>query len=241
MITARARRRWRLAAVTAALAAAGAWFASASWRGDVPAAPVAAAPLPAANPAARLAAVPPTPRLAAPPAAPAHAAAAPPPGVSADEWARIEAELAMQPDGAAELRRLAAYLAWSHAARRWRDPALPAGERGALAAQVEAGLDERLRRREVSAAEARLIKAALLESRIADDETRAAALARWQAAQPGGAFAAAQADARQAGFAREQAALVTAWSARPAAQRDPAALEAELEALRRARFASPNR
>ena len=64
---------------------------------------------------------------------------------------------------------------------------------------------------------------------------------RWQAAGPAGAFGPAAVDPRQAEFQSRQAALVAAWSARPAAARDSAALTRDLEALRRASFASPVR
>jgi uncharacterized protein involved in exopolysaccharide biosynthesis len=46
-------------------------------------------------------------------------------------------------------------------------------------------------------------------------------------------------DAREAEFARRQAALVAAWQALPPAQRDAQRLEAELEALRQSVFTTP--
>ena len=109
--------------------------------------------------------------------APPDLAQAPPRGVSPAQWAALRAELASRPE---ELQRVAAYLDYSAALREFG--ALPAGsaEKRRLAARLDAGLDERLQRREMSAGEARLVKTALLETLEPDPAARDAALARWQ-------------------------------------------------------------
>lgn len=152
-----------------------------------------------------------------------------PPGVTADQWAALQAEMARRPDGGAELARLAAYFGWSDAVRRWR--AAPADP--ALAAEVRDGLAARFANREVSAAEARQIEAATLAVLEPDEARRAAMLQAYDAALPRPSGP----DARELAFQRDQAAAVAAWRRAPAAARDPAALTAELDRLRRLHFA----
>ena len=151
-----------------------------------------------------------------------------PPGLTAEQWAALEAEWRARPDGASERQRVLAYLTWSDAMRRWR--ANPADVD--LARSVDAGLPDRLALREVSAGEARQIKAALLATLEPDEARRTAALQAWDATVP----AAAGPDARQRSFQKQQAALVAAWQARPVAERDPAALARQIEQLRRTHF-----
>jgi hypothetical protein len=207
--------------------------AAALWRAprtidisDLPASPGAA---PAAAPKQ-------DPDRPARPAPPALAHEAAPPGVTAAQWAQLRAELAGRPD---ELRRIASHLHYTDSVRRFR--AAEGAERRQLAQALDAGLDERLRQREVSAGEARLLKIAVLDTLMpADAEARQAALAGWQsqwAAAPRADDGARQ--ARENVFQARQAAAVAAWSAQPAAQRDAKALERELEALRRASFPAP--
>lgn len=152
-----------------------------------------------------------------------------PPGVSAEQWRALVAELRQRPDGAAELTRLRAYMVWSDAVERWRaDPG-----NAALAAEVRAGLPERLARREVSAPEARLLEGTLLATLEPDAARRAQALRSFDAALP----APAVPDARERAYQQAQAAAVAAWRATPVSQRDPAALNTELQRLRRQHFA----
>jgi hypothetical protein len=212
---------WTLAAASAAvLLWAGRWFFTA----------------PAPEPLATVPGRPAVVSGAATPAAAATAtpAAAPgthPPGVTAEQWAALEAELRTRPDGAAERSRLIAYFTWADAVQRWR----AAPQDATLAATVDAGLGQRLQQREVSAAEARLLKAALLATLEPDETRRAAALQAYDSSLP----TPAGPSAREQAFQRQQAALVAAWQARPAAERDPAALNRQLDTLRRTHFASP--
>ena len=172
------------------------------------------------------------------PASPARQAFAEaiPPGVTGAQWHQLQAELRGRPDGAAELRRLADYFAWSDGLHRLREARRAGAEADALrplALAVDAGLPMRLRRGEVSAAEARQIKSATLELTLADPSERAIALQRWLAAEA----ASARPDPRQAEFDQRQAVVVAAWAAKPA--RDRTALERELESLRSQVFGAP--
>jgi hypothetical protein len=155
-----------------------------------------------------------------------------PPGVSAAQWAQLQGELAGRPD---ELRRLAEYFTFADRMQRFRTAS--GAERQALAEALDVGLDERLRQREMTAGEARLVKVAVLSVLMPDDAAaRAGALERWQAQWAPQPDAARLAQERE--FQARQAAVVGAWMARPAAQRDPKALERELEDLRRESFAA---
>jgi len=159
---------------------------------------------------------------------------APPPGVSAAQWAALQQEFAGRPT---ELRRLDAYFRFADQLQRFR--ALPrdgAPERRALAQALDQGLDERLRQRELGAGEARQIKLAVLQALQPDEGQRAAALQQWETATAVANPPDTHDTSRNAEYQRRQAELVAAWSARPAAQRDPRALEQDLDALRRASF-----
>ena len=159
---------------------------------------------------------------------------APPPGLNATQWQALRSELAGRPD---ELRRVVDYLSFSDRLQQFRD--CKAVDRKALAAEIDRSIDERLRQRELSAGEARLIKIAVLQELLPDEAQREAALLAWEAAQRAAAKPDLGVAAREADFQRRQAGIVAAWQAQPAAQRDPQALERELEALRRSSFSSP--
>lgn len=165
----------------------------------------------------------PTPRPAPMPAPPLLAETAPPPGLAPDPWRELQRELAGQP---AELARIVASLTYADQLQRFRTT-----REHALAVALDAGLEERLRQREMSANEARLVKIALLDVLVDDPAQRQSAIAAWDQAH---APAPRVSSAREADFQRRQAQIVAAWSANP--QRDPAALEKELDALRQASF-----
>ena len=226
------RRGWPAVPAAALLYGVWALFGASAESDRVAAAP--SSTVAAANPmAASLADAPAAPaaELAASSVAAAEATP-PPPGVTREQWAAIEAEVSKRPDAPAELQRLHAYLQWSDALRRFREA--PAADHAALAATIEQGLAERIPQGEVSAGEARQIESALLALTGADEAERAERLRQWAATE---LTAGAAADPRQAAFERRQAEIVAAWSAEPASARDPAALERELEALRRQSFA----
>lgn len=160
-----------------------------------------------------------------------------PPGISADQWAALRSEFADRP---AELQRLADHFTFADRLDRFRSGR--SGGRSAdqieLARALDAGLDERLREREVSAAEARLIKIAVLEVLLDGEDQRRDALDRWEASL-GPPAADPQRSAAVADFQRRQATIVAAWRALPPERRDPRALESELQALRESSFDPP--
>jgi hypothetical protein len=175
---------------------------------------------------------------------------APAPLLSTEELAEVRRALADHPDAEAEVQRVVAYLQFT---RQWQR-LLAARQAGAdpqalrtLAASLDAALPQHLLRRELSAAEAGLVKGTLLEVLVPDSARRAAALGEWQrdvAAQqikdqPQRAAAAAAERTSNAAFQARQVQVVAAWQALPAAQRDPARLEAELDTLRRQTFNPP--
>lgn len=169
-------------------------------------------------------------RPQSPVAAAAPDPAAPPAGVGAGQWAALRVEYADRPQ---ELKRLADHFAFSDRLDRFRSKRSGGSdaEQLSLARSLDGDLDERLRERELGAAEARLIKLAVLEVLVDDDAQRREALARWEASlappTPDAARAAVAAD-----FQQRQAAIVAAWRALPADRRDPRALERELQAQR---------
>lgn len=233
-------RRSGLAWVAAALVAlaAGLWIVV--WRtaqtNEAPA--VATRPVAAKPAAMQDLTAPSTPMPAASQLATMPASLAVPPGVSAEQWAALRAEYAQQP---AELQRLADHFAFADRLDRFRAGRAEgrSAAQVALAQSLDAGLDARLRERELSAGEARLIKIAVLDVLLDDDVQRGEALGRWEASlaapAPDPARAAAEAD-----FQRRQAAIVAAWRALPAAERDPRALERDLQALRVSSFTPPS-
>lgn len=166
-----------------------------------------------------------------------------PSGISPAQWDALRREMSQRPDGAAELQRLAGYLGFAHAAQQFRAQR-QAGASGpalqALARQIDEALPERLRQRELSAAEASRLKAAVLEVQVADATERARQLQQWQQAQREHLSRSAPGtDAREPEFLRRQAALVAAWQAQPPAQRNPQQLQQQLDALRLASFPTP--
>jgi len=166
----------------------------------------------------------------------AEGTTAAPPGLTPAQWQAVRQEMAGRPDGARELQRLVDYLTFADEARRFRlarqaSPGSP--EAVALARSLDATLDQRLQQGEVSAPEARQMKLALLDTLETDPVERQRRLAQWQQQA---AVAPAAPAARDQAFLGQQAAVVAAWQARPPAQRDPAELQRQLQALRAASF-----
>ncbi len=238
MQTAGPRNRWLVGLVAVAALAGLGWLTSEPAAGPVVAAARAAASVP--DPLA--------PVASAGDGVPAVAAAAPanpnrelPPGVSLEQWTALEAEMKTRPDGPAELARMRDYLAWADTLRRFREARLggaPAAELATLAQTLDDGLADRLRRAEVSAGEARQIESAIVALTLPDEAQRAERLRQWAATE---LATAGPADPRQAAFERAQGEILAAWSARPPASRDRAALERELETLRQQTFATGTR
>jgi len=237
------RQGWKVGAVTVGVAAAVAlgWVFLHDDAGSARATSLASTPVPVQAPAAQ--------PVATPMAPAAPSASTPidvPPGVSADQWQQITAELSGRPDGPAELKRLHDYYTFADALQRFRalrtarpdDPALLP-----LARALDAGLSARVQRGEVSGPEGLLLKQAVLQVLETDDVQRAIQLRQWQqqalaVQQSQDAAQVADSAARDAAFKRQQATIVAAWQARPPDQRDPRLLQQQLDALRRASYPS---
>jgi hypothetical protein len=90
-----------------------------------------------------------------------------PEGVDPEQWQRVLEAVADHPQREAELQRLAAFMRYSsrlEAFRAQRQAGVPAEQLRALALELDAGLDERVERGEVTPGEAIMIRTALLES-----------------------------------------------------------------------------
>lgn len=113
-----------------------------------------------------------------------------------------------------------------------------AGERVALARQLDAGLDTRIERHEIRYSEAVSIKAALLEVLDPSSARRQHALAAWRknipaqttSSGPNGRIWTPQERAEE--FERLKASAVAEWEAQPAEERDPEELRQYLQQLR---------
>lgn len=175
---------------------------------------------------------------------PSGAAPAQPPGISAEQWQQLVEELSGRADGAAELARLAEYFRFADAVqsfRKARGQTGPQAELQTLAHTIDAGLDTRLQRREVSAAEARALKSAVLEVLQADEASRQATLQQWLSRPMPLSAADAATRQRDAEFMRQQAVIIAAWSTQAPADRDQRVLESRLAALKKATYSTPGR
>jgi hypothetical protein len=167
-----------------------------------------------------------------------------PAGLQASEWQQLNESLQDHPQRAQEIARVVGYLQFSRSLAQFqtlREQSKSGdtpGQLRDLAAQLSTQLDDRLQHNELSGGEAMLIKTSLLEVLQPDAAQRNAALRTWQQEQEQQRLAsrAAPPDAREAAFAREQAAIIAAWSAQPAHQRNEQQLEEQLEALRQRHF-----
>jgi hypothetical protein len=178
------------------------------------------------------------------PAQPAGPSVQPPHGLSPEQWQQLQQALADHPQRDAEMARIGAYMAYMNTAQRFRElrqqaAGTPPGEAlQGLARTLESGLQDHLDRGEMTAGEALLLRSATQEVLQPDSALRQQALTLWQQGLAS-AQAARTPDPRETAFAQQQAALVAKWSALPAAQRDPRALEAQLESLRQGIFNPP--
>ncbi len=156
-------------------------------------------------------------------------------GLSPEELRELRAELASHPDGEVEVQRVIAWLQfsqqWEHYDTARRQAATRPALR-ALAAELNSTLAQHWRQGELTGPQALQMKVVLLESLLDSEAERQAALQRWQAEhQP-----LPQPEPQAVSFEAEQALLVAAWRRLPAAQQQPAALQAQLQALRHKHF-----
>lgn len=157
----------------------------------------------------------------------------PPAGMTPPQWRDLQDALKDYPGRVADLRRVAAYMAFKDTLAHFqaaREQAADSAELQALARQLDAGLDAHLAQGELGPAEAHALKGAVLQVLEPDAARRFERLAQWAQGLPAQATGAA--NPRQEQHIQRQAAILAAWQALPPGQRNPRQLEAELEALR---------
>ncbi|AKJ31809.1 hypothetical protein [Caldimonas brevitalea] len=171
------------------------------------------------------------------PSASAPATDLPPPrGMSASQWAQLQDSLRDHPERDAEIARVADYMAYQHTLDLYqaqRAQGAPLHELQPLARELDAGLEQRITRGEMSLPEAQLLKSALLDTLQPDATQRTAALDAWRRRHTPPPPAA---DPRVQAYQRQESALVAAWQALPPSQRQPQQLQTQLDALRQSVF-----
>ncbi|MBH1987849.1 MAG: hypothetical protein I8H76_11055 [Burkholderiales bacterium] len=164
---------------------------------------------------------------------------------SPQEWSALKDAMAQTAQPEAELKRVVAYLRFQKHFERWQGlrESPDAGQRQQLAASLLDQVPERLRQGEVSMGEAQMLLSALWAD-VEPDESR-----RRQRIEEGITLlkeAAPRPDAEQqkrdaallAEYKRREAAILLEYQSRPDAQRDPAWLEAQLDAARRSVYSA---
>jgi hypothetical protein len=130
-------------------------------------------------------ALPPVPPSATPTTLPTPGV---PGALTRDDIDELRRDLAGRPDAEAELQRIVAYrdfaAHWAHFVER-RDAQASPAELRPMAEALDRQLDQRWRRHEVTAAEAALIKSALLDVLQPDADRRLAELQTWRTQGPG--------------------------------------------------------
>ncbi len=171
--------------------------------------------------------------------APRTAPARTPPGITPERWQALVEELSAKPNGAAEIARLEAYFQFSDSVRQFRELQRvsatdePSAAMVSLAKRIDSAIDIHLQRRELSGNEAYDIKAAVLEVIEPDSDALDEKLDRWAEGLPRQTTDSDRtAIQRDEEFARRQTALVATWSALAPQQRDPKALERDINNLR---------
>ncbi|HUG25085.1 hypothetical protein [Piscinibacter sp.] len=168
-----------------------------------------------------------------------------PEGMTAEQWLTLHESLKDHPDREAEIARVSDHMAYRAQLERYRallaqGPAVEVQTRDVAASLLDA-LPARVARSEASAVEALALQERLLHTLYPDEsarqERREVERGRLQEAQPVPPDLREQAE-RDARYQREQAALVAAWRALPAEQRDPKQLEASIQALRLSNYAN---
>ena len=162
-----------------------------------------------------------------------------PEGMTAEQWLTLNESLKDHPDREAEIARVSDHMGYRAQLERYRALLAqgPASEVQAreLAATLLDALPARVARSEASAVEALALQERLLHTLYPDESTRQerreVERRRLQDAQPVPPDLREQAE-RDARYQREQSAVVAAWRALPAEQRDPKQLEAAIQALR---------
>jgi len=157
----------------------------------------------------------------------------PPAGMTAPQWRDLQDALKDYPGRVADLRRVAAYMAFKDRLAHFqaaREQGADSAELQTLARQLDAGLDAHLAQGDLGPAEAHALKGAVLQVLEPEAARRFERLSQWAQGLP--AQTSAAASPRQEQHLQRQAAILAAWQALPPGQRNPGQLEADLEALR---------
>ena len=157
----------------------------------------------------------------------------PPAGMTPAQWHDLQDALKDHPGRVADLRRVAAYMAFKDTLAHFqaaREQAADSAELQALARQLDAGLDGHLAQGDLGLAEVHALKGAVLQVLEPDAARRFERLSQWAQGLP--AQTAEAASPRREQHTQRQAAILEAWQALPPGQRNPRQLEADLESLR---------
>lgn len=161
------------------------------------------------------------------------------------DWDALNKALEHEPDKARERQRLVSYLRFQRAAAQWSEmkDGPDVARRQALGREIVAQLPEHVANGEVNAGEAIVLLTAIGED-LEPDMARRKTWMETQQARLQGTQTDAQAKAlaeekrKNEEFGRLQAEVVAKWQAAPAAERDPAVLERQLQALREKVYAT---
>lgn len=163
-----------------------------------------------------------------------------------ENLAALNQVMSKQPEGEKELQRVTSFLKFQRGFERWQEmqDQTDPGPRHELARSLMASLPDRVRTAEISLPEAALMCGMLLNDLEPNEQMREQKMAEChrnlEAVSPRvdteQGMRAAQC---QTEYRRREAALVAEFQARPAAQRDAARLEADLEKARRDVYDSP--
>lgn len=232
------QRTWFLALALGAGAGVGAWW----WQTHGPAhaeVPPADVPLAAAKPATKVEVA-----LLVPPKVLDDGR---PSDFTPEDWAALKGAMSKTANPRAELDRIVKYLRFQKGFEQWQS--LQDGPdvvtRHQLAERLLEQVPERMRQGELTMGEALMLESALLADVEPNEEVRkqklekAQALLTASAPQPSAAQLAHDA-ALQTEYKRREAAILADYQARPETQRNPNKLSEELEAARRAVYASKN-
>jgi hypothetical protein len=165
--------------------------------------------------------------------------------ITAEEWSALQETLKDHPQREQEMNRIVTYLRFQKEFESWQAlrESSDTAQRQALAQRLLDQVPSRVAKREVTAGEAVMLQAALLEDLVADPAQREQRLAQErqrleQAPTSEEAQAMAREERQLRDFEQRQASIVAQWQAMPAEQRDQKWLDAQLEAARRAAFSS---
>ncbi|MDE2401777.1 MAG: hypothetical protein KGL90_08940 [Burkholderiales bacterium] len=160
---------------------------------------------------------------------------------TAEDWAALKVAMSRVPNGKAEMARIVSYLRFQRTFERWQalDETRDAQQRHQLAESLLARIPEHLAKADIMMSEALLMSTVLMADLVPDEGRREQRLEAWrqtlEAAVPSSDDEQRERQAQQlTEYKRRQAALVDEWHAKPAASRDQAKLEDDLEEARRA-------